>query len=102
MSMYSWVFISPSLDPSMGMSWPSSALAHPSCNTEQPGQDRLLSMQSVMGLWEDHRMWTIRDIVCQFMVAVSRQAMHDNHILIRFTDQPGIDLVGRENFLAHR
>ena len=68
--------------------------------TKQPRQNRLLRMQAIVRLWEDHRMRTIRHIIGQFVVAMRRQTVHDDHILIRFTHQLRIDLIGWEDFLA--
>ena len=53
-----------------------------------------------MRLREDDRVRTVGHLVGQFLVAMRGQAVHDDHILLRFADQFGIDLVRREDLLA--
>src|SRR5690242_11848473 len=69
-------------------------------HAKEPRQDSLLGVETIVRLREDHRMRSICHIIGKLVIAMRRQTVHHNHILVCFADQTGIDLVRREDLLA--
>src|SRR5256712_3741885 len=72
----------------------------PSYPGEEPGQDRLLRMQTVLRLIEDDGLGPVDHLVRDLESSMGRQAMHHDRILLRVIDECGVDLVQAEHLLA--
>ncbi len=58
--------------------------------------DRLLRMQAVLGLIEDHRVRRVQHLLGDLLAPVGRQAVHDLHLRPGVPDQVDVHLVGLE------
>src|SRR2546430_5582243 len=71
----------------------------PSYPGEEPGQDRILRMQTVLRLIEDNGLGPVDHLVGDLESSMGRKAMHHDRILLRVIDEGGVDLVQAEHLL---
>src|SRR2546427_1119031 len=74
----------------------------PSYPGEEPGQDRLLRMQTVLRLIEDDGLGPVDHLVRDLQSTLGRQAMHHDRNLLRGLDECGVDLEQAQHLLAVR
>ena len=56
-------------------------LAHPErLASEAPAHDRFLGMHTVFRLIENHGIWSVHNFACGFVIAMGRQAMHEQGV----------------------
>src|SRR2546425_10691041 len=72
----------------------------PSYPGEEPGQDRLLRVQAVLGLIEHDRLGPVDHLVGDLEPSMGRQAVHHDRVLLRVVDEGRVDLVEAEHLLA--
>src|SRR5881296_3824877 len=72
----------------------------PSYPGEEPGQDRLLRMQTVLGLIEYDRLGPVDHLLGDLESSMGRKAVHHDRVLLRVVEEGGVDLVQAEHLLA--
>src|ERR1700740_2865684 len=69
---------------------------------EQHQQNGFLHMQTILRLFEYHRMRRIDDCVGDFFTAMRRQTVHEDRMLRSIAEQLVINLIAAEDLLALR
>src|SRR3989441_2880776 len=67
---------------------------------EEPGQDRLLRVEAILGLIEHDRLGPVDHLVGDLESSMGRQAVHHDRVLLRVVHEGGVDLVEAEHLLA--
>ena len=72
-------------------------------------EDCLVGMESVLGFIENNALRSVDNVFCNFIASVSREAVHEDSVLVSYAHELGVDLIVLEDlnslslfsFLAH-